>query len=100
MSKRPPVEKKKERLIKSLRNTPPAWIDLIDYVKLRTRCTTGMARKVILSGALKVDSHPVGFKWEADPMRPGSTIKVLYPYLDAKHRGNITIQMPKDLKDA
>lgn len=100
MSKRPIIEKKKARLIRSLNNTPPAWIDLIDYVKLRTRCTTGTAKKILLSGALKIDSHPVGFKWEADPMRQGEVIKVLYPYLDAKHRGNILIQLPEELKNA
>jgi hypothetical protein len=74
---------------KALRNTPPAYIDLIEYVKLRTRCTTGMAKKVLLSGALRIDSHPVGFRWEG---QGGNARKVLYPFLEAKHRPNLRIE--------
>lgn len=83
-----PVERKRRKVLKALRNTPPGYIDLIEYVKLRTRCTTSMAKKVILSGALKVDSHPVGFKWEG---QGGNAQKVLYPYLESKHRGKIVV---------
>jgi hypothetical protein len=85
MSQRPILEKKKDRLIRSLDNTPPAYIDLIDYVKMRTRCTTGMAKKVILAGSLMVDSHPIGYK-----LHDGDR-KELHPYVDAKFRDRITI---------
>lgn len=84
-------ERAARRVAKLLRATPPEWIDLIDYVKFRTRCTTGMARKVLMSGALRVDSHPVGFKWVNDPMT-GESVKVLDQYIDAKHRSHITVQ--------
>jgi hypothetical protein len=96
MSSRPTVEKKKRRLIRSLRNTPPTHIDLIDYVKLRTRCTTGMAQKVILSGSIMVDSHPIGFKWEG---KGGNARKVLHPYVDAKFRDRITFVNKVDSDD-
>lgn len=76
---------------RSLRNTPPAYIDLIDYVKLRTRCSTSTAKRVLLAGALMVDSHPVGFKYYRDQ-------KVLDPYLPAEHRDKIVVRMPKELK--
>jgi len=85
------LERAARRVAKKLRATPPESIDLIDYVKFRTRCTTGMARKVLLSGALRVDSHPVGFKWVPNPMT-GESMKVIDQYIDAKHRGSIRIQ--------
>lgn len=84
------VEKKKRRLIKSLRNTPPGYVDLVEYVRLRSRCSRGMAKRVILSGALTVDSHTVGFK----------TIdgrKVLDQCIPAKYRNDIVIRMPKNV---
>lgn len=78
----------------SKRNTPPAYIDLIEYVKVRTRCTTTMAKRVLMSGALRVDSHPVGFK-----ILDRSGKKELDPYLPAEYRHRITIQWSHDDKD-
>lgn len=86
-----PLERSARRVAKKLRATPQEWIDLVDYVKFRTRCTSGMARKVLMSGALRVDSHPVGFKWVKDPLTDES-VKVLDQYIDAKHRPNIVVQ--------
>lgn len=40
----------------------PAYTDLIWWVKLRARMSTRAARKLILAGQLKVDSHTVGIK--------------------------------------
>jgi len=94
MSQRPTVDKKKERLIKSLRNTPPAWIDLVHYIKFRTRCSTGKAKAALLAGVLYVDSHPVGYKWEKDIT--GESVKVLDPYLPAHLYDRIEVREPSD----
>ncbi len=94
MSHRPIIEKKKRRLVKSLRNTPPAWIDLIDYLKLRTRCTTGKAKAALMAGVLYVDSHPIGYKWEKNQY--GESVKVLDPYVPAHLRGQIQYRDPTE----
>lgn len=86
------VEKKKRKVLKALRETPPAFIDLVDYVKLRTRCTTGMAQKVIMSGALMVDETVVGFVHVDDPASPGGKRKVLMRRLPASLRERIVIR--------
>ena len=78
-------------LRKKVRNTPPAQIDLIEYVKIRTRCSNSTARRVLLAGALMVDSHPVGFKWNKDQ-------KVLDRYISAEYRDRIVVRMPPELK--
>lgn len=94
MSARNTLEaKKRRRVIKALRITPPAVIDLIDYVKVRTRCTTSTAEAVLLSGALKVDSHVVGRKTVIDPL--GKEQLVVNRYLPAKFRKDIQIISPE-----
>lgn len=85
--------KKRRKVLKSLRAPLPAYIDLIDYVKVRTRCTTATAQKVCLSGALMVDSHPVGYKWEK---RGKESVKVLDPYLPADKYSSLRVVKPKD----
>lgn len=89
--KNSPEERKLRKIRKSLRNTPESYIDLIDYVKVRTKCSTKMAEKVLLSGALRVDSHPVGYKWSNDPLT-GDAAKRLDRYLPAKFRDQIVVQ--------
>lgn len=90
MSRRNTLEAKAARRARKqiTRGTVPAYIDLIAYVRARTNCTAGTARKVLMSGALRVDSHPVGFT------REKGDVKVLAPLLDAKHRGNIQVVDP------
>lgn len=83
--------KKRQRVLKSLKTELPAYIDLIDYVRSRTRCTEATARKVLLSGALRVDSHPVGYKFDANGK------KYLDPYIPASKRADIRIVKPKEL---
>ena len=40
----------------------PRYVDLIEYVKLRTRCSTHTAEVVVMSGALRSESHKLGTK--------------------------------------
>lgn len=91
MSRRNSRENKKRRkLLKNLRTPLPSHIDLIDYVQSRTRCTTGTAKKVLLSGALMVESHPVGFKYN------DKGVKYLHPYLPTEKYSELRIVKPKD----
>lgn len=76
--------KKRRRVAKSITIGLPAYINLIEYVKDRTRCTTGTATAVLLSGAIKVDSHTVGYKTVGGK-------KVLQPLLPAEMRDRIMI---------
>ncbi len=86
--------KKRRKLLKNLRTPLPAHIDLIDYVRTRTRCTRATAEQVLLTGALRVDSHPVGFRWEKG--REGEVVKTLQPYLPAEKYSSLQIVKPKD----
>lgn len=76
------------RLQKSIRIGLPAYIDLIEYVRDRTNCTAGTAEKILLSGGLMVDSHPVGFKWRRVN---GRNVRVLDRYLPAEHKDKIKV---------
>lgn len=80
--------KAQRRLQKSIRIGLPAYIDLIEYVKDRTHCTSGTAEKLLLRGTLMVDSHPVGFKWKKIN---GKNQRVLDRYLPAEHRTKIRV---------
>ena len=64
MSARNSLEAKRaRRLRRSLtKGTLPSYVNLIEWVKVRSHLSTGRARKVLMSGALKVDSHPVGYR--------------------------------------
>lgn len=83
-------EKGKRRAI--TKGTTQGWIDLIDYIKLRTRCTTGEAIRVLMAGAIKVDSHPVGYVTRKDGKR------LLQPYIKSEHRNSIIVTMPESVR--
>lgn len=78
MSARNTLEAKRfRRFAKNWRNTPPAFISLIDFVRDRTRCSRGEARRMILSDCFRVESHTVGWVWETD--KDGVKFKSLRP---------------------
>lgn len=61
MAKRPILNKKVAKVRKAMRRTPPAYIDLVAWLKDRRYAqTTGEAEQIILDGRLRVDSHPIG----------------------------------------
>lgn len=82
---------KRHRIARALREPLPTYIDLVDYVQFRTRCSRTMAIKVILSGALTVDGEPVGYILFKDR-------KVLSPFLPAGQRSKIVVGTPEELK--
>lgn len=86
MAKRPIEAKRAARLRRSItKGTLPAYIDLVEHIRLRTRCTRGIARRIILAGMVRVDSHSVGFKYNRDGT------KVLDPRIPAEHRGRVMV---------
>lgn len=61
MSKRTSQSKKIRKLRHLLRYPLPAYIDLVQYLKLRRYArTTGEAKKIILAGRVKSESHVLG----------------------------------------
>jgi hypothetical protein len=87
MSARNTLESKRSRRAnRTLRKgVLPAYIDLIEWVKGRSSLTTGTARAVVLSGALKVDSHSLG-----------TDGNFLVP---ADLNGRIRVEAPQSMKD-
>jgi hypothetical protein len=96
MAKRRIEDKKRVRLVKAMRVTPTPLIDLVDYVRLRTRCTAGRARAAILAGALTVDGQPIGFVEVDDKAKKDNKIKVLTQYVRADLRDRIVVVNPSD----
>ena len=62
MAHRPILQKRVKRLRKAIeRQTPPVFIDLIDWLKVRGYAdTTGQAEKLILAGRVRSESHKLG----------------------------------------
>lgn len=86
-------EKRRRRINRSIRKGRlPAYINLIDWIKLRVRCTTGQAKRALLAGALRVDSHPVGVKTVKDYL--GKDVTVVDPFLPAEFRNRIVVVKP------
>lgn len=94
MSSRNTLENKRTRRARRTlrKGRLPAYINLIEWIKMRGPFTTATARKIILSGALKVDSHVLGFEEK-------NGIKVLKPLVPADLRGRIQIVLPETLRD-
>jgi hypothetical protein len=94
VAKRPVLDKKVNRLRKALRNTPPAFIDLEDWLIDRKYVQTkGAARKLLLDGKVKVESHTVG-RIALDVNIGGDDEGkkyVLYPFIPAQYRNDITV---------
>jgi hypothetical protein len=63
VSRRNSLESKRARReATASRGDLPGRTDLVAWVKMRHRCSTTKAMKIILTGCLKVDSHIVGRK--------------------------------------
>lgn len=82
-----PREKRRRQFQRALKVPLPGYIDLIQWVKLRSRVTTGDAIRLILAGVLHVDSHVIGMQ-EIGPR------KVLQRFVPADYRGRIRIVEP------
>lgn len=91
MSERKNKAKYRER--KARRVPLEARIDLVEWVRTRAHMSRGRARKVILAGSLKVDSHIIGFS-QAN-LLSGGAIKVPAFLVPAEYRGRIQVVRPE-----
>lgn len=90
MSHRPIEKKKVARLRKLLRRTPPARINLVEWLKDRRYArTTGEAHRLLLDGKVKSESHPVGTAFEYD--KEGRRHKVVAPLVSAELRKTLQV---------
>jgi hypothetical protein len=96
MSHRPTSEKKLRRFRKQLRKNAsnvPALIDLVDYLRTRGHAsTTGEARKIILAGRVRADSHTLGVR--RVPTMDGdkvAMVDIVDPLIPADLRGAIQV---------
>ena len=64
------------------------YLDLVQYVKSRTRCSTGVAKKAILFGCLTIDGKVIGVDYD----RHGGSH--LSPLIPADLRDRIEIREP------
>lgn len=64
------------------------YMDLVQYVKSRTRCSTGMAKRAILAGCLTIDGKIIGIDYD----RGGQAY--LSPLIPSDLRDRIVIQEP------
>lgn len=93
MAKRPTTEKKLRRLRKALRRTPPAFIDLVAWLKLHGYAdTTGKAHKIILDGRVRSESHKLGIG-RGVAVKKGKLVEVdeVHPMVSADIRGTIVV---------
>lgn len=94
MAKRPLLEKKVRRLRKALRNTPPTYIDLVQYLTDRRLAKSKKhARELMVAGKVMVDSHKVG-RIQVPDLINGDENDMRWipqPLLSSQHRGNIVV---------
>lgn len=87
-----PAAKKLRRALKTLRDRPARYIDLIEWLQMRHRMSKGKARGIIMAECVKVDSHVVGKRIVTDER--GFSHLVCDPYIPASVRGRITVVDP------
>lgn len=107
MAKRPLNKKRAARVRKMLRRDIPAFIDLIEWLKVRGYAqTTGQAERLILDGKVKSESHKLGIA-RGQKLKSSARIKaalgrrireedfdevdVVQRYVPAKVRGTIQV---------
>lgn len=77
---------------RSQKEQPPAYIDLVEWVRQRAHISRGRAAKVILAGSLKVDSHTIGVT--RIKTHDGHK-RLLNRYVPADLRGRIEVVKPE-----
>lgn len=91
-----PEAKRLRKQLKRLRDKPPAYIDLIEWLCMRHRMSRGKARGILMIGAVKVDSHVVGQRVIEDD--DGFKTRIVDPFIPASCRGRIEIVKPDELE--
>lgn len=94
MARRPTKQKQLRRLRKALRRTPPAYIDLIDWLKTRRHAqTSGQALTMLADGRVMSESHVVGRRREIvrKPDGKEAEVWVADPRVPAKLRNTLRV---------
>lgn len=95
MARRPVAQKQMRRLRKAVgRRTPPAYIDLIDWLQTRRHAqTTGQAVRLLEDGKVMSESHVVGRERITVPGPPGEPIErwIAAPRVPAKMRPTLRV---------
>lgn len=92
MSKRTINEKRAKKLAKALRNTPPVYFDLVQWlIDHKHAPTKRAAREMLLEGRVRVGSHKVGFEEYDNPLKKDDKIKVLTPHLRSSLRSDVLV---------
>lgn len=96
MARRPIMQKKLNKLRRTLRKNGgalPTYIDLIEYLKVRRIAqTTGHAKAIILAGRVKSESHVLGIK-RVSMLKDGKVqdVDIVDPLVPARLRGTLTV---------
>lgn len=101
MSKRPITEKQVRRIRKMMRQTPPAQIDLVQWLISHGHAdNAGQARAIIAAGRVQSESHPLG-REEIEEHRgmgvPGLGSQRYFgnPRIPANLRDTIVVRRPR-----
>lgn len=93
MSRRNTLEAKRLRkALKTMRNKPPRYLSLYEFIRTRQSMSRGKAEKIIMAGCIKVDSHVIGVRMVTDD--EGFKFRVVDPFVPAEWRGRIRIGNP------
>ncbi len=89
MAKRPVQAKKIRRLEKLMRRTPPAFIDLVQWLKLRGHArTTGAAYRLMAEGKVLSGDHVIG---RERVVHEGEVGWLPSPRVEARHRDHLRV---------
>lgn len=94
MAARPTHAKKMRRLRKALRRTPPAYIDLVEWLRSRRHAqTAGAARALLIDGKVMSESHVVGRERITVPGPDGEPIErwIESPRVPARLRDSLRV---------
>lgn len=95
MSRRDRTEKKLKRLRKTLKTQPlEAQINLLEWLQDRRYAqSTGQARKIILDGRVRSESHVLGIRSVEHPLTH-EKMEVVHPWVPARLRTTLHVVSP------
>jgi len=92
MAKRPILEKQARRVERLFSPTPRRLFDLLDWLELHGHADTrGQARKLVLQGKVRSDTHTVGITEVED--KHGLPIKVVDRFLPISYLENLEVTL-------
>jgi hypothetical protein len=94
MSRRPIAEKQAARRRKSLRNTPPAFFDLVQWlIDHKHASTRKAARELILGGRVKSGSHVIGVEKDQQVVT-----RTILGAVKVERKDTVNPRVPRDIR--